>query len=90
MRGVTVELWANKESARVQAVWPIDRLEERDIFLEQMKEFGAVAHETPTFAIIRISVMDKGRRHTEHWDEIRQKIVHMGETVFEIVSEPVA
>ncbi len=86
VRGVTVELWANKESARVQAVWPIDRIEERDMFVDQMKELGAVTHETARSASFRINMMDKGRQDTEHWDEIRQKLVNTGEAILKIVS----
>ena len=87
VRGVQVLLHAHKNSSRIEAVWPIDRIEERDMFLEHMKVLGAETRETPKVAIISVSVMDKGRQHTEHWDEIRQKLVHTGETVFRIVSK---
>ena len=87
VRGVEVALLANMGSSRVQAVGPIDRIEERNLFVERMKELGAETHETPKVAIIRVPVLDKGRRHTEHWDEIRQKLVQVGEAVFRIVSE---
>lgn len=87
VRGVQVNLCAYKGSSRVDAIWPIDRIEERNSFLEHMKELGPETHETPKVAIIRFPVMDKGQRHTEHWDEIRQKLVHVGEEVFGIVSK---
>ena len=57
------------------------------MFYEHMKELEPKTHETLKFAIISVHVMDKGRQHTEHWDEIRKKLVQVGETVFKIVSE---
>ena len=87
VRGVQVHLFVYKNFSKVEAIWPIDRIDERDMFLEHMKELGVETRETPKVAFISVPVMDKGQRHTEHWDEIRQKLVHTGEVVFRIVSE---
>ena len=87
VRGVQVSIFAQKDSSKVEASWPIERIEERNMYFEHMKELGAETRETRKFAIINVPVIDKGMRHTEHWDEIRKKLVDMGEAVYSIVSK---
>ena len=88
IRGVTVILFAYKNSIKVQVDWPLERAVERDAYLQIFEDYGASSRETGTTAIIEIPLFDIGRNDVDRWDEIRPRLVEVGTSAFEIISQP--
>jgi len=89
IRGVQVMLWADKQSTKVQAVWPIERIEERDEHAKKAAPpLNPISRETGKAAVFEISLLDRGQSNVQLWDETREKLVQAGEEVFKIISSP--
>ena len=85
IRGVVMYLIANKNSIKIQLIWPPERAAERDQYLEKLTELDGEKHKLSKGAAINIAMMDKGTANVEGWDEIRTKLVETGERVYRIV-----
>lgn len=88
IRGVTVYLFAYQNTIKVQVDWPLDRAAERDAYLPKFEDYEASSRETGATAIIEIPLFDFGRNEVDRWDEIRTRLVEVGTSAFEIISQP--
>jgi len=88
-RGVTVILFAYKNSTKVQIDWPLDRMGERDAYLAKFTEYEVSPRETRTTAMIEIPLFDFGYNDVDRWDEIRTRLVEVGAASYEIISQPI-
>ena len=50
-------------------------------------KFPHKLNESEKYAYVRFQVMDKGRLDREHWDRIREKLVGLGEDIYDKIKQ---
>lgn len=66
-----------------------DRLDRRDKVVELFPEteYNYELRESPKFANIIFPVFDKGKKDSDHWHDIREKLTKIGEDVYNKIKE---
>ena len=88
LRGIAISLIANVGATKVQVEWPLDRIGERDAYLEKFSDYDVHPRETGRVAMIEIPIFDFGRGERGRWEEVRSRLVDVGSAAYEIIRQP--
>lgn len=89
-RGVLLALQLANNRCSIQLSFQgINRFERRDKIIELFpeSEYNYVFRESPEFASVVFSVLDKGKKDREDWPEIREKLVNVGTDIYNRINE---
>lgn len=90
VKGITLLLQLHNHACSVMLSFQgDDRLDRREKAVELFPEaeYSYELHESPKFAKVIFPVLEKGKKDTEDWPEIREKLTGMGEDIYNKIKD---